>query len=411
MTGLQLGQGNVGSLGAGVSLGGTVFSFRAGQVQDKPLELPASAVPMARDLQTSEGPQAKPPGARPPAAGMFEVPGGLPSGPGVAPGVIPGAAEGRAFEPSRVGNARPDRDPENPAMGDGSRGRAAGRSREREDEGSWGFSRKAAELSRHLAGAGRMEREGSEFAEGFGRRLTDIMLDSMEYRPEGWQGGPAGSRAASLGQAHDAGLARASAGDAPWSAVVPEPEAAAPAGLPAPAAGFEDVGPGFAGIGLLALQSSALSVRFTLTFPGRSLGLRSGAAEGRGGDGAWRKAAGSSRARDVLLSPEGGAAGRPGVSAEPDLPYPGGYGGFLASVGAGLAPTPGGDGFAEPGSASPAGWAALDQDLRDALSSSRSRRGPVADDASPSSPSPVVPLSIYALLPLVLAALELRSRL
>jgi hypothetical protein len=79
----------------------------------------------------------------------------------------------------------------------------------------------------------------------------------------------------------------------------------------------------------------------------------------------------------------------------------------MASLGAAVAPVPGGDGFSALAAASlPVPALAQDGDL--AAPSAASGR-PARRDR-PLSRVPSVPFALYALIPIVLAALELRSR-
>ncbi|MBI5882795.1 MAG: hypothetical protein HZB91_06795 [Elusimicrobia bacterium] len=414
------GSGALGTMNSGMSFSGSVLYLRGGRIQEAPSGLPASVVPSlptggalpTPDVSGSYSPFLPEPslGASPRAGAVFGVPG----------------QPGQPFQRQAL-------DPENPAMGQGSRGRLAGGVSE--ESSSAEFSEKAVAISRHLKEAGKVSEQGSEFAEGFGRRLEDLMVGSREHRSGGLEDGgllgPGGVSALAGG----VGLAAARGTPSPEGGRSPLPEGAA-AGRPAgsrldavvrPSTVLDD---GFPGVGRVLMEVSALTLDLSQVFPGGINLLAAKAATGA-------SLALSEKAEVSAPLTSGIEPGRDNRSsayeaADTELAYPGGFGSFMASVGGAMSSE--GRGGLEAGTfiplelkAVPAGalrppagrrpWssaeraAGMNASSADESPSPRGFRGS-RGFSTESSRLPSVPIALlsYALLPLFLAGLELRSR-
>ncbi|MBI4676843.1 MAG: hypothetical protein HY748_04610 [Elusimicrobia bacterium] len=379
------GPGGAGLIDSGVSFLGSVMNFRGGQVVEAAPELPVSVVPALGDLRTTGVP----------------VSGAPAQTPGQAPGLSSRA-------PAPEGQSL---DPESPAMGEGSRGKLSDESSE--DSGGAGFSRTAAAISLHLKDVAKLPEQPSEFAEDFGRRLTDLMLATLERRSGDIEGGPSQAvetNGSSIGGSGPGPLAKGPGGrgSASEDGVERSPVRAGlgpSVSLPA----------GFPGIGRIVMETSALTLRFSAVFPSALHRLVKGAA------------AGTSRAvlDGIEASPPapwaraavvGGEAAAAHLSAsepfglESDLPYPGGFGAFMSSVGASMSPeTPGGGGGTNFSPAlRPA--VAMYGDHGSETIPERTQRPPRSGSGGRRLPGVPLTLLSYALLPLFLAGLEIRSR-
>ncbi|MFA6318468.1 MAG: hypothetical protein WC943_13750 [Elusimicrobiota bacterium] len=390
------GSNSVGNIGPAMTFGGSVLSLRSGQIREAPTALPVSAVP---------------------ALGASPVPGAAVAPAGQVPGLQIGQAHGAPALLQTQGGAAPSSpqasqaralDRENPGMGTGLPGKL---SEESSEEGSGqGFAERAAAIGRHLRDSGKLPDQGSEFAEGFGRRLADLMLGSSEHRSGALdEGGPSGLQAS--GRIVGAGLT-AHGSTAGGGAEDVSAERSVESWGTAPEASAEAVLPeGFPGVGRVLMEVSALTLRLSQVFP---LGLQRLAAGASAG-------ASRSLLDEIEVPSPAALAGRtesvgrdsaPGAS-DADSAYPGGFGSFMASVGGAMAAE--GRSVLESGAFEPLetktslpvplGAGAVEEEPAAPVHGSRGFSG----DAGR---LPAIPFSLlsYALLPLFLAGLELRSR-
>ncbi|MBI5623183.1 MAG: hypothetical protein HY924_05325 [Elusimicrobia bacterium] len=384
------GSGALGTTGGAMSFGGSVLSLRGGQIREAPPELPLSAVPSLGSHLPAVTPAGSlgRNGAQAPA---LESRGGV---------LL--SAPGQAFQRQAL-------DPEDPAMGPAASGKLSGAS----EDGSapMGFEERAAVIGRHLKDAGKVSDGGSEFAEGFGRRLADLMLGTLEHRSAGLDESGDASRGGSFVSAQGPGLS------APGSAESGREPAAFESAVeslraPSPAQAGSALPEGFPGIGRILMEVSELSLGLSQVFP-RPL-QRWAASAGSAVPAAVPSGSRAGASRDLSSAGSGSAArASASMAAEPDY-YPGGFGSFMASVGGSMAAEGGSSGRetgafpqleAVPAPLQDAGTA-LGESVPDLPRSFRSH----SREPGPSSPIPLSILS-YALLPLFLAGLELRSRL